>query len=66
MPDEFWGLTVREFHIKFRAFVRAENRAESVMLRQALRTSGGDKKQRHEMQQAANRLRQYPVKAWLQ
>lgn len=65
MPDQFWALTVREFWIKFRAFVRAENRAEATNIRHALRTSGGDMNSRRKLQEAANQLRQYPMKPWI-
>jgi hypothetical protein len=67
MPSDFWSLTVREFHIKFRAFMRSENRAESTFMRQALRTTAGKSTDpaRVGMGKAANRLRQYPVKPWL-
>ena len=65
MPAQFWSLTVREFWIKFRAFVRAENRAEAANIRHALRTSGGDTSGRRKLQEAANELRQYPVKSWI-
>ena len=66
MPDAFWALTVREFHIKFRAFMRSENRMESLFMRQALRTTAGKSTDpaRVSMGKAANRLRQYPVKPW--
>lgn len=66
-PDRFWSLTVREFWIKYRAFVRAENRLESLFIRQALRTTGGKKTDpgRVKMERVANQLRQYPVKPWL-
>jgi hypothetical protein len=67
MPDQFWSLSPREFWIKYRAFVRAENRLESLFMRQALRTTGGKKTDpgRMQMEKQAIRLRQYPVKPWL-
>lgn len=70
MPSRFWSLTVREFHIKYRAFIRMENRLEAMQIRQALRRGvGGDdskgRQARSQLGKMANRLRQYPVKAWL-
>ena len=65
MPEQFWSLTPREFWIKYRAFVRRENRAESTQIRQALRTTGGKPSARAKLERAANSLRQYPVKPWL-
>lgn len=65
-PDVFWRLTMREFGMKYDAFVRAEDRRESAMLRQALRTVSGYKKaDRMKMERAANMLKRYPVKPWL-
>lgn len=65
MPSRFWSLTVREFHIKYRAFIRSEGREEAALIRQALRTTGGKKSERMKLERVANRLRQYPVKPWL-
>jgi hypothetical protein len=46
-------------------FKRAEDRRESELIRQALRTASYKKADRAEMQRNANRLRRYPVKQWL-
>jgi hypothetical protein len=64
-PDVFWNLTKREFDIKVDAFKRAEDRRESALIRQALRTAPYKAKDRNVMQREANRLRRYPVKPWL-
>jgi hypothetical protein len=64
-PDVFWRLEKREFDLKVDAFKRAEERRESALIRQALRTASYKAKDRNEMQRAANRLRRYPVKPWL-
>lgn len=64
-PQDFWSLTVREFWIKHDAFVRAEDRAESAWLRQALRTKRYKDRERNAMTKEANRLKRYPVKSWL-
>lgn len=65
MPEHFWSLTVREFWIKFEAFARAEGRAESAQMRQALRVGNYKKGDRAAMMRDANALRRYPVKPWL-
>jgi hypothetical protein len=65
-PLVFWSLTVREFWIKYRAFIRAEDRAESAWLRHALRTQRYKKADRNQIARAANALKRYPVKRWLQ
>jgi hypothetical protein len=65
-PRVFWSLTVREFWIKYRAFIRAEDRAEASVMRQALRTQHYKKADRNALSRAANALRRYPVKRWLQ
>jgi len=60
----FWSLTVREFWIKHRAFVRAEDRARALMFELALQL-------RHYKDEGANvrrninALRRYPIKQWL-
>jgi hypothetical protein len=36
MPDQFWSLTMHEFGIKYRAFIRAENRLLKLIARHAL------------------------------
>lgn len=65
MPEQFWRLTVREFWMKHDAFVRAEGRAESAWIRNALRTKQYKAPVRSQMQQQANRLKRYPLKPWL-
>ena len=64
-PREFWALTVREFWIKHDAFRRKEDRAESALMRQALRTEQYKTKDRNAMTRDANRLKRYPIKPWL-
>lgn len=65
MPEQFWRLTVREFWIKHDGFTRAEGRAESALIRQALRTSRYKEPDRNAMNREANRLKRYPLKPWL-
>jgi cell division protein YceG involved in septum cleavage len=59
-----WALTPREFWIIFAGFMRRENRAKAEAIRQALRTGSYKKSDRQRMEQAANALTQYPIKAW--
>lgn len=66
MPDQFWGLTVREFWLKFEAFARAEGRAEAARIQQALRLGNYKKGDRAAMMRDANTMRRYPIKPWLQ
>jgi len=65
MPDAFWSLTVREFWIKHRSFSRAEDRAESALVRQALRVGHFKKSTANQMERYANALKRYPIKPWL-
>lgn len=65
MPDDFWSLTVREFHLKHAAFQRAEDRARSLVFELASMLGNFKDKDRRKVVQAANKLRRYPVKAWL-
>jgi hypothetical protein len=70
MPDQFWGLTVREFWIKVRGFVRAENRALWLVAEGALLHNGPEHWK--SKPRTADRLLgysrpmvRYPVKPWL-
>jgi hypothetical protein len=63
-PTDFWALTPREFWLTFAGFMRRENRAKAEAIRQALRTGNYKKGDRMRMEQAANALTQYPIKAW--
>ena len=65
MPEQFWSLTVREFWLKHAAFSRAEDRAESAMVRQALRLGNFKKSAANQLHQYANALKRYPIKPWL-
>lgn len=62
---EFWALTFREFTIKHEAFIRAEDRAEAAMIRQALRLGQFRDKDQRAFVRAAHALKRYPVKRWL-
>lgn len=64
-PREFWSLTMREFWIKFRAFSRAEDRRESEQIRHALRTVTYKPQDMNNLTRAANALKRYPRKQWL-
>lgn len=63
-PDVFWSLTPREFWIKYRGFRRKEDRARAEAIRQALRTSSYKKNAQMRLEQDAQRLTRYPIKAW--
>lgn len=65
MPDQFWGLTVREFHLKYAAFKRAENRKHSLVIRLAAMTANYKKADRQKLERDAHALMQYPVRSWL-
>lgn len=64
MPEQFWRLTFREFHIKHAAFSRAEDRMRSLMFELAGLIGSFKPKDRNEIRKAANKLRRYPVKSW--
>lgn len=65
MPDAFWSLTVREFWLKHAAFSRAEDRAESARVRQALRLGHFENATAAQLHRHANALKRYPIKPWL-
>lgn len=65
MPQEFWSLTVHEFHLKHAAFQRSEDRARSLVFELAALTGNFKPKDRNQMRKAVNALRRYPVKPWL-
>lgn len=65
MPEQFWSLTVREFHLKWAAFSRAEDRARSLVLEHAMMTGQYKDKDRNKIQRGVNVLRRYPLKRWL-
>lgn len=64
-PSLFWSLTYREFEIKRRAFIRAEDRAKSVMLEHIGRSVHMKKPDKNELNRYVNVLRRYPEKQWL-
>lgn len=65
MADQFWSLTLREFHLKHAAFSRAENRARALMFEHALVTGHVAEKNVTKMKRSINQLREYPIKRWL-
>jgi hypothetical protein len=65
MPDEFAALDWREFWIKHRAFSRAEDRRQALVIDLALRTADYKDSARGELERAVNALRRYPEKQWL-
>lgn len=65
MPEQFWSLTLREFHIKHAAFLRSENRMRALVWELASMTASYKDKDRSKVRHGANSLRQYPVKRWL-
>ena len=70
MPDQFWSLLYRDFWIKYRAFIRAENRAMRRMAMAALLTDG-DKYKKHMRTPekllgcGGKPMALYPMKQWL-
>jgi len=64
-PDLFWSLTFREFGIKERAFIRAEDRKRALVIQLAAMTGQYTETQRSTLERQANALRRYPVKRWL-
>lgn len=64
MPDQFWSLNVREFWIKHRAFTRAEDRQQALVIDLALRTADYKDNARGELTRYMNALRRYPIKQW--
>lgn len=65
MPDQFWGLTVREFHLKWDAFSRDQDRQRALMLEHASLVGHHDQKRHGELYRSVNALRRYPIKRWL-
>lgn len=65
MPDQFWSLTLREFHLKHAAFMRGENRTRALLFEQALLGGHTKKDKQTQVERTINALRQYPIKAWL-
>lgn len=65
MPEQFWSLTLREFHIKHAAFMRSEHRQRALVWELASMTASYKAKDRRQIVKTANALRQYPVKRWL-
>lgn len=63
-PDALGDLTVDDFWIKHRAFTRAENRQQAIVIELALRTGEYKDDVRQRLQQDIYALRQYPIKKW--
>lgn len=63
-PADFWALTPREFWIKYRGFRRKEDRAKADAIRQALMTATYKPNERRRLEQQAQILTRYPIKAW--
>lgn len=63
--EQFWTLTVPEFHLKHEAFMRAEHRTRSLVIEHALMTGHVAENRITEVKRSINALRQYPVKPWL-
>lgn len=64
-PAVFWSLTPREFEIKHRAFVRAEDRHRALFFELALMTGHRKPEAKQRLEKAISSLRQYPQKPWL-
>jgi hypothetical protein len=66
-PEQFWSLTVREFHIKREAFIRAETRAQWLIGLHAMLTTEYEKKPQSPSQVLGWRgmVIRYPEKKWL-
>lgn len=65
MPEQFWSLTLREFHLKHAAFMRSENRQRALVIEHALMTGHVKKDKRTQVERSINVLREYPIKRWL-
>ena len=65
MPNEFWSLTVREFWIKWHAYVRTEDRRRALAIEHAALTGHYDDRHRARLHRSVNQLRRYPLKRWL-
>ena len=66
MPDQFWSLTIAEFHIKHGAFARAEDRQRGMVFELAGLIGMFNEKDRTKVTNNARALRRYPIKPWLQ
>lgn len=64
-PNQFWSLTLREFHIKHAAFARAEDRQRALVHEVVALVGLLDKKNKEIELRNANALRRYPIKPWL-
>ena len=64
-PDLFWSLTFREFGIKERAFIRAEDRKRALIVQLAAMIGQYSESDRGKLERQANALRRYPIKKWL-
>lgn len=64
MPDEFWSLTKREFHLKHAAFMRQEDRARSLLFELVLMSGHVKEDKQTAVKRSINALRRYPVKKW--
>ena len=65
MPDQFWSLLVREFHLKHAAFMRSEDRLLALIREHSMISVGRDDQGQLKLQRQINALRRYPIKAWL-
>ena len=63
--EQFWSMLPREFHLKHRAFVRAENRQRALVMEHALMTGHFAPKDATSVKHSINVLREYPIKRWL-
>lgn len=65
-PDVFWSLNFREFWIKHRAFIRAEDRLRALVREAALLMRPSQKDGDNvRSERDINALRRYPIKKWL-
>ena len=65
MPEQFWGLTYREFQIKHAAFKRAEDRVQALVVMHARLTGSYDAAHKRRLLRWEGALRRYPLKKWL-
>jgi hypothetical protein len=66
MPEHFWSLTVREFWIKHRAFVRQEDRWRALVHELAAMTHPSSETSKQQQRaRDVGKLRRYPMKKWL-
>lgn len=62
----FWSLTMHEFWIKHRAFMRAEHRVQALVRELALLTTPSSKSSDNKRRERdVHTLRRYPMKKWL-